>query len=291
MSWVVLEGADGTGKTTVAEQLRQRGWLYQHAGPEDNLRVLASRMAQLQGLSYVVWDRCHLGEYVYGTLDRHTQVDRGWWNLIEAFLLEKNATCVLMTEQFEDKLDYLGKNGRNRYEEVTHAYARALANSSLTWKSRASLPDYQVDNLDVKAVWEWREDPEGLGGITRDVTDQPVFPTYWVLGEQQNPLAEVAWPFATRCGIELVWPVIDPRDIRVSNALRANQVLDPGDLHDRWEQLGCPQVIALGKVAQNACHRADVEVHETLPHPQFHLRFQAHEGGAYRAQLEGALAL
>lgn len=296
MSWVILEGPDGTGKTTIAEQLRQAGYFYAHAGPEDTLPVLAKRMSELQGLKYVVWDRAHLGEAVYGPLDRGTTVNRGWWNLVEAFLLEKNAICVLLTEQHEDKTDYLGKSGSARYAEVLAGYERALPTSALTWKQRSSLPRGAVDNRDLEP-WEWRTDPEGLGGVTEDNTfsgraedgpTPPSLPNVLVLGEQQNPLAEVPWPFATRCGIELVWPVINPREVRVSNALRSKGVIEPGDLHDRWEQLGCPKVITLGKIAHQACYLADIPVEETLSHPQYHLRFRTRESEVYRLRLAEA---
>lgn len=282
MSWFILEGPDDTGKTTLARVLEKRGWMYQHAGELDRLPFLAQRLALCQDEPNVVWDRCHLGEVVHNLVDRHQPTPEGWRRLIEAFLLERRSVNVLMTDWH-----YHVENPENdihRQRHLTNEFQAAASGSLLYWhRELPALPDYPDE-------WSGRWsrvglDPEGLG------SDEPLV---WVLGEQQNQNAIVPWPFASRCGIELVWPVVDPRDVRVSNAFtswwRQTDVRsDPEDLHERWERLGKPPVIALGVKTAKLCSLADIAIDTALPHPQYWLRFHAKEPEVFQYWLRSAI--
>lgn len=78
MSVLILEGPDGSGKTTLAEKLKAAGWKYVHHGlyPDDSPEKLFRRYASCiiaasRSKVPVVVDRCHWSEYAYGTVMRN----------------------------------------------------------------------------------------------------------------------------------------------------------------------------------------------------------------------------
>lgn len=283
MTWHLLEGPDGTGKTTMARKLEQRGFHYEHADASDSLPRLAKRMANLQDLDHVVWDRAHLGELVHGPLDRGTTIDRGWWTLLEAFLQERGAQGHLFIHRWDDR-----ENSPLRHADLQALFQMAASQSNLYWENHTldGPQFYPMEESDLP--FDQRPDPEGLGGLNLTSYE---YPLVWILGEQQNPNANVPWPFATRCGIELVWPAVtDLRTTRVSNAIRAGaSMADPTELHERWLDLSKPRVICLGNTAKIACLQADVPFDTQLMHPQYHLRFRAKEPEVYRSLLGMAI--
>jgi thymidylate kinase len=73
MSILVLEGADGTGKTFLAKALEKRGFEYRHQGPPaagtDLFELYTQELLYAQGKD-VVFDRLHVGELIYGPVMR-----------------------------------------------------------------------------------------------------------------------------------------------------------------------------------------------------------------------------
>jgi len=73
---VILEGPDGGGKTTLARQLvEQYGFYYKHEGPpapyRDNIAYYLSILNEaIEALYNTVFDRCWLGEMIYGPIFR-----------------------------------------------------------------------------------------------------------------------------------------------------------------------------------------------------------------------------
>ncbi|HEY1645456.1 MAG TPA: hypothetical protein VGF75_03655 [Candidatus Saccharimonadales bacterium] len=73
---IILEGPDGGGKTTLARELEEEGWMYKHEGPpppgrnqiDYYLRVLDDSLRQKEN---VVHDRLWLGERIYGRISRN----------------------------------------------------------------------------------------------------------------------------------------------------------------------------------------------------------------------------
>lgn len=127
MSWIILEGPDDVGKTTIARNLERNGFLYQHCDANDTLPVLARRMAVLVKEPYVVWDRCHLGEMVH----HPERVDPAWVLLIETLLVTLEAKCYLLTVRRGEPETW--ENSLSVHNELTNSFVMVAAFSFRFW--------------------------------------------------------------------------------------------------------------------------------------------------------------
>jgi len=83
---IVLEGPDGSGKTTLAEKLQALGWEYRHEGPPPKGANVVEHYLQILNLSLlnsrnIVHDRLFAGEAVYGPIHRNYDAIGGWEGL------------------------------------------------------------------------------------------------------------------------------------------------------------------------------------------------------------------
>ena len=105
-SFILVEGADGTGKTTLAGQLAEAfGAEYEHVGPpRRDMTAFAEHVEYAFVLSevygQVVFDRFHLGTFAYGPIFRPDEdVDgigdfrRADWDLFEHLIQDR---CLLV---------------------------------------------------------------------------------------------------------------------------------------------------------------------------------------------------
>lgn len=107
--YAVLEGPDGTGKTTLAEYMAaQHGFTYAHCGPPetDAVDFYLDRLRENEGP--VVSDRLHVGSWVYGTAFRNgpDMTDYEEWAL-EGYLLARGTVlvyCIVARDVVEQNL-------------------------------------------------------------------------------------------------------------------------------------------------------------------------------------------
>jgi predicted ATPase len=99
---VILEGPDGSGKSTLSKAFTGQGFTYVHQGPFKSNAVLESMDNALAAMKQasppvVVFDRLHLGERVYGPVfrddDKLGQI--GQVNL-ERWLMDRFHAMVVM---------------------------------------------------------------------------------------------------------------------------------------------------------------------------------------------------
>lgn len=105
MTYCVLEGCDGTGKSTLAEAISLRyNVLVQHDGPPDDPDyALAELIRDLEGSpTDCVWDRWHFGNMVYGSIFRGKPDLTAWeLELFEEILGARGALLVLCKPPLE----------------------------------------------------------------------------------------------------------------------------------------------------------------------------------------------
>lgn len=102
---VILEGVDKTGKTTVANELRDiLGWpIIKHSQPKPPLTAYEEYNMTLDRVTGpFIADRFHLGEHVYGPLYRGTPVpSNGVVVPFECRLMARGALMIYMTDAAE----------------------------------------------------------------------------------------------------------------------------------------------------------------------------------------------
>ena len=139
-SFILVEGADGTGKTTLADQLALAfGAEYEHVGPP---RHDMTPFAEHTGYAFVlveeygrvVFDRFHLGTFAYGPIFRpENDVDgigdfrREDWDLFEHLIAPR---CLLVLcdpgwDEIEKNLK--GRDGTEPYPMYEDDPAQVLA--------------------------------------------------------------------------------------------------------------------------------------------------------------------
>jgi thymidylate kinase len=119
---IVIEGADGTGKTTLAREIEKRGWKYVHNGPPPEgislydhytEQILAARGKK------VVFDRLHVGELVYGPVMRgKSQITIEEMRLLNRLLFAFNAKIVFCDTDNQTILDNWKKRKTAEYVDT-----------------------------------------------------------------------------------------------------------------------------------------------------------------------------
>lgn len=166
--FIVLEGPDGSGKTTLANALVTRGLAYGHCGaPTEPAREYFTRELR-RHVGPAVLDRLHVGSYVYGHVfrGRDDMTDFDHW-LFNGELLAANALLVHCTPPAEASLRVLETRPPNDadaliYEDVAkqaavrqryHEYITGPANVVPTISYDFTKPDDLAATVRACMAW------------------------------------------------------------------------------------------------------------------------------------------
>ncbi len=306
---ILLEGADASGKTTLARLLcREHQARYLHSTVRRDVwrwHLGALRYATRESLDrLVVLDRLHLSELVYGTVFRG-RVEYGNVGLrcLDRVLRRFCCLTVLCVPSNEGAQWERWQRGRaagtehfDRVVEVMEVY-RGLSTNGF-------------QNRDDVVVYDLDQQPEGelgpvvdalLGQLARlrdtvpaDTLDYHRYnlsgrseigsPAHLLVGERVSPSWRPGWPR---------WPWIDT-DQHLSSATWLNRAIDHLGLREDHlvmtnaleaddqlpELLQQPwgTIIALGLEAEARLVNLGARGVRTIPHPQHHRRFRYQEG-------------
>lgn len=310
----VIEGTDGAGKTTLANEIewrledtRHRRIIRRHFGPPEQ-HPLAEYERWLDfygpnGGEHVIIDRFHWGEMVYADYYRDgSQLGQaGYWH-IEQYLRSRGALMIyacgdepeLARRQAEKNEDFLQPEHASDVLKIFDALATNSLQDVAIYDSTRSKPGEAAERaIDVARRFE-----HSVAGIA-------AFPSYvggtrpqlLLVGDQPNDtplLHDAAFPpYPSTSGrylLEALLERLSPDqygDIGICNAYHLDAV--PINLKKLWTELDRPPVVALGRRAEH--HLTVLAVpHREAPHPQWQRRFSHAQKREYAELILGDLA-
>ncbi len=304
---IVLEGPDGSGKTTLAKTLEGYGYAYEHRGTPDceALRFYLTPVVS-RWRDPLVLDRLHIGSYVYGTIFRSgddlNEFER--W-VLEGSLLARGAVVVICRPPTEVMDANLKKRPVDAVAKVYEALemrepVRSLYDSYTTSTLPSAIYDYTRESAEglIDRVHDLRRAMycTGSGPILRSwlPADVPA------LGNVFTPSRILVGDLSMQSACS-VSPWVSDSSRYVFGALRAarhdfgdmcllNSLLlddrEVSDFVDPTLVIGNPAWVALGRYASERLHRLGVS-HTTLPHPQHWRRFHYAQMTTYGQMLCG----
>lgn len=307
---LLIEGVDGTGKSTLAERLeaalsgfhRFDNVSLRHCGPLKQ-NPLDEYERDLDGYRpgfglHVIYDRHLIGEDVYGPLYRDASaMDTAQRWHIEAYLNARGAVLVHLTHNLEVLADRHIESGEDflKLSDLGLAakrFQRVVSSSRILHKVELTDPTEQ-DEHQLTILGAWAE---------HDVVALAKFPTYvgrpkpkyLLLGERRGGTDpqryEAAFvPHRDTSGHFLIdaLPAHIADDVGIANACEE-------DVPALWLALGRPRVAVLGVEAHKALRGVDIR-YGRAPHPQWVRRFahgaRQHYGGIITEALTRGLDL
>lgn len=310
--FILLEGVDGAGKTTLAERLVERaeergltGKVWHRGVPvrhpleeyELDIETDYPQDADTRLSTLVVADRWHLGQLVYGGLYRDENLlgEAGAWH-VDLLLQSIGALQFVVAPPIDVIRRRLEARGEDylREEHVQRVYDHYLElvqrTPSLSLITRVNVPDAVLDTMIDQAVLQ----TEATNQLLRFQTYVgPRFPRILLLGERHSTGAQTARRPAYRAAFvpypgtsgrwlseTLVSSTLADQPIGLANAAQEN-------LPQLVRTLNEPRVVALGRRAAEYCEAVHLE-HGIVPHPQFMRRFHAGQRFSYAEAIRHA---
>ena len=269
MTLIVIEGVDGSGKSTVAQHLPHTQHV--HCGPikQSPWEEYVLPLAEYDFNVDMVCDRLHVGELIYGPIYRgESKLDAAARRFIEMFLDSRGALKVIiapplevvsqrLVERGEDFLQasdlervwnfyrlYGSEHGWLVVERPDVAFLRSLAEATeARARHLASYPQYvghaTPDTLLVAPKTPARVFTTELDGIHRA--------PFKVLNDHPDSAANLLFRSL-------------PQDERIG-------VADTDKIGDLWEMLGYPRLVALGSSVSQTLNRSGIPCKSWIPHP------------------------
>lgn len=193
---IILEGPDGAGKTTLAEQLKGKGYWYHHEKQPTETNMLVKYASTFLNTTRhrempVVFDRLHVGELVYGPIMRGNDRMFGiqGLELLELLLKAKGALTVMCLPPYEAcKGNWQDRQGQE-YVEKEHLF-KAVYDCYKELAERYGLIYDYTSEASIENTWKRLQMPRAYLGD--DFIGDP-YATVVMVGDQPNQ--ELDLPF------------------------------------------------------------------------------------------------
>ncbi len=296
--FIILEGCDGVGKTTVAKdlraELRERGYRVfvmhrgvpkRHVLDEYQYDVEGFRPGQGVGL---IADRWHWGDIVYGELYRGASALGGTegagFRFVELFLRSRGAVTVLMTQTPDVVRTRLAARGEDylKTEHIEHVLKRYDEVFSAAMTSALTTSDPDVSAIITHAEF-WAEQAVDLAPFPGYVGGRT--PRVLLVGERRGNASTASQTAfrPTAKGNSAEW-LLESLPASLWHEVGLVNAYEEDNMCGLLEVLAAPPVIALGKAASERLTELEIE-HAGMPHPQYMRRFKNDQQLAYGQKL------
>lgn len=300
MVFVILEGVDGAGKSSLAQELHLHPTMKNcrliHKGPPQTDHLLSEYLADIAWYraddpdeSNVVCDRWHLGELVYPQLQRGrtSLATREALGYLDLWLLSRGALLVHVWTN--PKTVY--RRRLDRGEAVVNM-GEIYAEHELFVRAVDTAPHrkLQVDtgaglstsDIAAQVMLQAEAASMHVAPLARFTTYVgPRIPDVLLVGDERGPdragsrLYGTAFvPLPHTSGSYLLRAL--PDDLLVAGRVGLANANESDDVVSLWDTLGQPPVVALGHKAYDGCVRSgltDATTFGAVPHPQYVRRF------------------
>jgi hypothetical protein len=293
MAILILEGVDGTGKTTLARKLVDmakelklaKRVHYMHFGPPEK-HPLEEYECAVQHLHPVddlaIIDRFHLGMPTYGPIyrGRDELAGPGMRHML-LFLQRHGAVTIRIKRPIEEVMEDVRRRGDDyvRTDDLP-VIDKAYDSQPVD----ATLEGFVTDQ--DKQEWMLRF-AMNMGYCVRKLYDFTTYiggtaPKALLLGDTRGgptPHNQCFVPYPNTSG-HFLFTHLDPAGYGLANAKE-----EP--VYELWSALGQPPIVALGAEAAKICISQAVP-YKKVPHPQYVRRFHHGEGREYAARIIAA---
>lgn len=291
---IVLEGADGTGKTTAAGKLKRiLNADVLHFGPPERHPLYEYEIALQNITRNTVIDRLHWGELVYGPIYRgESKLSFAGKLHIDMMLAARGATIFHFDQSLDVVKMRVAERGDN-YVQAEHLdqilrHYRVIRDEASPVHRRSVIDPTDEDLRQL--VWLARGAQHAARGLSYwKMYVGPPKPRVLLVGDQRNNpedehLAAFV-PYDSASGRFLLEAL--PTDLWTSTGL-ANSEVTEGDVATLWRFLDRPHVVALGNLAHKRLEQLTIP-HGTVPHPQYVRRFHHEKKAEYGQAIAAAI--
>lgn len=294
---IIVEGPDGTGKTTLANRLRdhlgKRVAKVIHRGPPTTDSLLTEYALPLTDYvpgagRHVICDRWHLGELVYPKLvNRPSLATSVTYHYLELFLASRGALLVYLEVDPEETARRIIERGLTVGDSVDPAFVRRQR-----YDFEAAASGAKITSLCVGESIPFTQAIDSIVHLAdhaeRTVTPLAAHPTYvgmprpsvLMLGDVRGPsnpgYATAFAPLPSTSG-DYLWSALEsaPLPSHMAGAGYGAANANEGDARDLWLRLGQPPTVALGNNALRGAISAGFDRSElgVVTHPQYWRRF------------------
>jgi thymidylate kinase len=308
MPLILLEGADLSGKSTLAQALSER-WetatgaraIVWRAGPPDPKVSIrdqyerpffeAQHEVRPNQLDLLICDRWYLGELVYGPLLRgKSRLTPLMQRHLEGVLTSLGALQVVVDVTDEVRAKRFAERGDDlvSFQQATDAARRyrqlRTAGLATTWVDGATTSSMRQAGLLLTTARREATAAAELWPLHRGGYVGPRRPELLLVGDRRNG-GDLPAPFPpyseAGCSTYLWEALAQFPPVGLVNANESSQV---GTLYAALKR---PRVVALGRLASVALQSLGVP-HGTVPHPQWWKRFRHHDQSEYGAAIRRA---
>lgn len=308
--WIVLEGVDGAGKTTLAADLEREfagtgSVKMTHHGPP--LRhpleeYVLGYDPYVPGRHDLITDRLHWGELIYGPLYRgETRLGAAGLRYVNMYLQSRGAIVVLVTAPLDIIRERLLDRGEDylKAEDVARVWrayehmfaARESLEGPFTLKVRSGSDSIgRVPTILAQAA-KYDRDTHVMYEVTNGRYLGSPRPWLVLVGDETSPrhlrgerprYLTPFVPYADGCGRYLM-------DALPTELLSRIAIVNGHEVNLRRLREVTPDAryVALGRNAEAALKQADIE-HRAVTHPQYARRFHHAEIDTYRREIARA---